>query len=162
MGVAPRSADINPGVRDFAMSVVFTSREIPNVDTYSGNLAQKGSYDSPGQIKLQLVPAYDGSVDCRINGRNGSRVLSSRINVDDGRWHTASCWRDGSRVGLTVDGTTTAATFDPGSISNNRAFRIGNKSKSADWTDQHFGSNDCTVYLIGDNARTRAADLTPC
>ncbi len=161
-GVAPRTADVNPGVGDFAMSLVFTSRDIPDGKGYSGNLVQKGRFGSPGQIKLQLVPAYNGSVNCRVAGRKGSRVLSSRINVDDGRWHTASCWREGSRVGLTVDGSTTAVTFDPGTISNNMALRIGNKSKSASWTDQHFGANDCTVYLIGDNARTRAADLTPC
>ena len=70
-GVARGTADKNPGAKDFAMSLVFTSRPIPTGVGYSGNLMQKGYFSSPGQVKMQLVPANGGTVNCRVKGGQG-------------------------------------------------------------------------------------------
>jgi hypothetical protein len=70
-GVARGTADKNPGAKDFAMSLVFTSRPIPTGVGYSGNLMQKGYFFSPGQVKMQLVPANGGTVNCRVKGGQG-------------------------------------------------------------------------------------------
>jgi hypothetical protein len=161
-GVARGTEDENPGTGDFAMSLVFTSRSIPAGAGYSGNLMQKGYSSSPGQVKLQLVPANGGTVSCRVKGGHGATFVDSNVNVDDGAWHTASCWREGTRIGLTVDGATRTEAFNAGAISNDQPVRIGNKSSAAGPSDQHFGANDCSVYLIGLNARTDATRLTPC
>jgi hypothetical protein len=161
-GVAYGTEAQNPGDQNFAMGVVFTSRPIPAGVGYSGNLMQKGWFSSPGQVKLQLVPDNGGTVNCVIKGADGTRILPSTVKVDDGDWHTARCWREGSRIGLTVDGVAEAETVDVGVISNNEPVRVGNKSDTADWTDQHFGANDCAVYLIGWDARADANRLIPC
>jgi hypothetical protein len=161
-GAARGTEDINPGTRDFAMSVVFTSRSIPEGVGYSGNLMQKGRSSDPGQMKLQLVPTNGGTVDCVVKGADGAIRLSSAVRVDDGRWHTASCWREGSQLGLTVDDLTQLRFVDVGSIYNTQPVRVGNKSATADSSDQHFGANDCSVYLLGANAKADAARLTPC
>jgi hypothetical protein len=161
-GVAEGTGNFNPGVADFAMSLVFTSRAIPSGVGYSGNLIQKGRSYSQGQVKLQLVPAHGGTVLCTVKGSDGARLLPSRVNVDDGKWHTASCWREGSRIGLTVDGVTRTDTLDVGTIASLEPVRVGNKSALAGASDQHVGANDCAVYLIGDNAKAAAARLTPC
>jgi hypothetical protein len=162
LGVARGTKDNNPGAGEFAMSVVFTSRSIPAGVGYSGNLMQKGDYSSPGQVKLQLVPANGGTVNCRVKGAYGATLLHSTVNVDEGAWHTASCWREGSRLGLTVDGVTQTDTYNAGPIRNDQPIRVGNKSSTADSSDQHFGANDCSVYLIGADAKADAARLTPC
>jgi hypothetical protein len=160
-GVARGTGD-NPGTEDFAMSVVFTSEEIPSGVGYSGKLMQKGRYDSPGQVKLQLAPANGGSVNCTVRGANGETLLRSGVTIDDGEWHTVSCWREGSRIGLTVDGLTRTDTFDAGMIVSREPVRVGNKSSATGALDQHLGANDCSVYLIGANARADAARLSPC
>ena len=162
-GVARGTADMNPGTRDFAMSLVFTSGAIPQGVGYSGNLMQKGRSYSGAQIKLQLVPAQHGTVKCTIEGfKQRVRLTSTVRRVDDGRWHTASCWRNGDLVGLTVDATTERRTITLGAITNSQPVRVGNKSRTAGAADQHFGANDCSVFVIGSHARAAAARRTPC
>jgi hypothetical protein len=161
-GVARGTGDMNPGARDFAMSLTFTVTAIPAGAYYSGNLMQKGRYGSPGQVKLQVATAHGGSVNCFVKGSSGEVLLPSGVRVDDGRWHTASCWREGSSLGLTVDGRTRTDTFNAGTIASREPVRVGNRSETGGASDQHFGANDCSVYLIGANARADAARLTPC
>ena len=119
-------------------------------------------HHSRGQVKLQLAPANGGSVNCTVRGFSGERLLRPGVNVDDGKWHAASCWREGARIGLTVDGTTRAGTFEAGMTVSREPVRVGNKSSSTGALDQHLGANDCSVYLIGANARADAARLSPC
>ncbi len=146
------SQNDNPGTQNFAMGLVFTTRPIPS-SNYSGNLMQKGRFGDAGQVKLQLVPASQGTVDCRIKGRSGARVITSTVNVDDGAWHTAVCWRAGSAVGVTVDGVVTSVTWSPGAISNTRKVVLGNKGASAGASDQFFGRADFATWVIDSNAR---------
>ncbi len=162
LGVALGTESQNPGADDFAMSETFTSQPIPAGVGYSGNVMQKGLFGDPGQIKMQLVPTNGGTVSCRIKGTNGAKMLGSRVLVGDGAWHTATCWREGASIGLTVDGVTKSVQWDPGSIANRKRVTIGNKSATADWTDQHLGSVDCSVYTIGAGARNEALSLINC
>lgn len=161
-GIAHGSESDNPGTSDFGMSVTFTSNPIPEGVGYSGNVIQKGLANKQGQVKISLVPSSGGTVACRIKGTNGYRTIGSKVIVDDGAWHKATCWRTGIMLGLTVDGITRTTTFNPGSIVTDQPLRIGNKLSTADWTDQHFGKTDCTAWVIGLNAREQALKLTPC
>ncbi len=158
LGKIATSAADNPGAADFAMGTVFTSDPIP-AKNYGGNVIQKGLFADPGQIKLQLSSKYGGSSNCRIKGVNGGRLIESTVNVDDGGWHYALCWKEGSQVGITVDGIDTVVAWNPGSISNSRIITIGNKSSTAGSRDQHYGRNDCSVYTIGLTARVDAEAL---
>jgi hypothetical protein len=151
-GTVANSKYDNPGNQNFAMGVVFTSKPIPS-KPYTGNLMQKGLFGDAGQVKLQLDPAYQGTVDCRIKGTAGAKIITSRVNVDDGAWHTAVCWRSGSLVGLTVDGVVTSLTWNPKTITNQRLVLLGNKGATADASDQHFGRTDFATWVIDPDAR---------
>ena len=153
LGVVAHSADDNPGSSGFAMGVVFTSKPIPNSDSYSGNLMQKGLFGDPGQVKLQLVSPAQGTVDCRIKGTRGARVITSKVTVDDGAWHTAVCWRTASAVGVTVDGVVTSIGWDPGAVRNARRLTLGNKTATAGSSDQHVGRTDFATWVVDPDAR---------
>jgi hypothetical protein len=160
-GVVAHSEDANPGTGDFAMGVTFTSD--PIADATSGNIMQKGLANKQGQVKISLNPTLGGRTFCRVKGTNGYKILKSKVvEVDDGGWHTAICWREGTTVGLTVDGITVSLVFDPGSVTTTLPIRIGNKSATAGYTDQHFGMNDCSVWALGAGARALAVGSTPC
>ncbi len=152
-GTVGSSTNDNPGTQNFAMGLVFTTRPIPSTN-YGGNLMQKGLFGDPGQVKLQLVPAYQGTVNCRIKGTSGAKIITSTVNVDDGAWHTAVCWRAGNVVGVTVDGVVKSLNWTPGSISNRRNLLLGNKGSTADASDQHFGRTDYATWVIDPNARS--------
>lgn len=149
--VAGSKAD-NPGTQNFALGIVFTTQPIPT-GNYTGNLMQKGLFGDPGQVKLQLVPAAHGTVNCRIKGTSGARIITSTVTVDDGGWHTAACWRNGSVVGVTVDGVVTSSNWNPGSVTNQRSLTLANKGTNADASDQHFGRTDFATWVIAPNAR---------
>jgi hypothetical protein len=154
LGTAANTRYDNPGTQNFAMGIVFTSQPIPDTRSYSGNLMQKGLFGDPGQVKLQLVPAAHGTVNCRIKGTAGARIVTSTVDVDDGAWHTAVCWRSGSMVGVTVDGVATTAAWSPGSVSNARYLTLGNKTPAAGASDQHVGRTDFATWVIDTNARS--------
>lgn len=156
LGVVANSGDDNPGTNNFAMGIVFTSKSIPNSDRYTGNLMQKGLFGDSGQVKLQLVSAAQGSVDCRIKGTRGARVITSKVNVDDGARHMAVCWRAGAAVGITVDGAVTSVNWDPGSVRNSKRLTVGNKSAAGGSSDQHFGRTDFVTWVI-DRMRGRSS-----
>jgi hypothetical protein len=154
LGTAANSQHDNPGTQNFALGIVFTTLPIPNTSSYSGNLMQKGLFGDPGQVKLQLVSPAQGTVNCRIKGTAGARVITSAVNVDDGGWHTAVCWRAGSVVGVTVDGVVTSQPWAPGSVSNSKHLTLGNKSAAAGAADQHFGRTDFATWVIDPDARS--------
>lgn len=152
LATVSNSQNDNPGTQNFALGLVFTTRPIPSRD-YSGNLMQKGLFGDAGQVKLQLSTSNQGTVDCRIKGRSGAKIIVSTVNVDDGAWHSAVCWRAGSAVGVTVDGVVTSATWSPGAISNTRNLVLGNKGANAGASDQLFGRVDFATWVIDPNAR---------
>ena len=75
------------------------------------------------------------------------------MNVDEGAWHTAVCWRAGNVVGITVDGVVTSVTWNPGAISNTRNVVLGNKTATAGAVDQLFGRVDFATWVIDPGAR---------
>ncbi len=142
----------NPGTQNFALGLVFTTRPIPSRN-YGGNLMQKGLFGDPGQVKLQLDTASQGTVNCRVKGTSGAKLIVSTVNVDNGAWHTAVCWRAGNVVGITVDGVVTSVPWNPGAISNTRNVVLGNKTASAGAVDQLFGRVDFATWVIDPSAR---------
>jgi hypothetical protein len=78
-------------------------------------------------------------------------VTSSVTGVDDAGWHTATCWRAGSQVGVTVDEVTTASTGSVGDLSNSRQLTIGAKSVTSS-SDQFIGDIDYFAFATGDGA----------
>ncbi|MEO8330357.1 MAG: LamG-like jellyroll fold domain-containing protein [Candidatus Nanopelagicales bacterium] len=151
MGDSPSKTDLNPSTKGFAVTTVFKlPGDISNVPD-TPNIVQKGFFNDPGQWKMQLKPST-AIVQCRFKGTTKAVLLSSQVQgVDDGAWHTSTCWRDGTQLGVTVDGVTTQITANVGSIASGRSLRVGAKSLSAA-TDQFTGSLDYVAVAVGPNA----------
>jgi hypothetical protein len=92
------------------------------------------------------------SIQCRFKGTRTHYLLTSGVTgVDDGAWHTATCWRTGGVVGVTVDGVAVQHLVDVGDITNRRALHVGGKALTAA-TDQFPGVLDYVAVAIGPGA----------
>ena len=160
LGTSPSKSDLNPGGREFAVSTVFKLPGDTAALPDTPNIVQKGYFSDPGQWKMQLKPdrAY---IQCRFKGTLAAKLVSSSVvGIDDGAWHTATCWRSAKVVGVTVDGVTNQASVDVGDISSGRPLRVGAKSLSAP-TDQFAGSLDYVAVAVGDGAAALSRSAAP-
>lgn len=147
----PTKSDLNPVGREFAVTVVFRLPGDTSALPDTPNLAQKGFWGDAAQWKMQLKPDV-AAIQCRFKGTLGARLLTSTVTgVDDTAWHTATCWRAGGKVGVTVDGIDTSATVSVGDITNSRQMLIGAKSLTSS-TDQFTGDIDYVAVAMGDGA----------
>jgi hypothetical protein len=98
--IVPDSAALDPGTRDYAVTVRLRT-------TYQfGNIIQKGQATvSGGNFKLQIPR---GIVQCLFRGSIGSRLVSAPRAINDGRWHTVRCERTGTGLTLAIDGSVVA------------------------------------------------------
>ena len=102
-------ARLNPGTRDFAITIRFRT-------THSyGNMIQKGQANTPGGNFKWEIPK--GRLLCLFRGFNSKgqqqtlRVRSPEdALLNDGVWHTVRCERTGAGVTMTIDGTTSLST----------------------------------------------------
>lgn len=147
----PSKPDLNPVGREFAVTVVFRIAGDTSALTDTPNLAQKGFYGDTAQWKMQLKPDT-AAVQCRFKGTLRAWLITSSVDgVDDGLWHTATCWRSGGQVGVTVDGRDVPKTVSVGDISNSRPLLIGAKSLTSA-SDQFTGEIDYVAVAMGDGA----------
>ena len=156
----PHKTDLNPDGREFAVTVVFRVPTDTSTLTDTPNLAQKGLWGDEAQWKVQLKPE-NAAVQCRFKGSLGTRLLTSSVtDVDDGDWHTATCWRSAAQIGVTVDGVDTSAKAATGIIANSRPMFIGAKSLSSS-TDQFTGDIDYVALAVGDEAAQLSRQAAP-
>jgi len=151
MGSTATQADLNPGKRDFAVTVVFRIPTDTSQVNDTPNMAQKGFYNDAAQWKMQLEPK-SAAIMCRFKGSMGAKLLTSSFTgVDDNTWHTATCWRKSGVLGVTVDGTATTSNANVGDISNSRPMQIGAKSLTST-SDQFSGDIDYMSLAVGQGA----------
>ncbi len=150
-GSTPDDADLNPDGREFAVTVVFRLPADTSALPDTPNMAQKGTFGDEGQWKMQLKPG-PASVQCRFKGTLGAVLLTSTVtDLDDAAWHTSTCWRSGSTVGVTVDGVETTISTATGTITNTRRMLVGNKTLRSS-TDQFPGEIGYVAVATGDGA----------
>jgi hypothetical protein len=135
----------NPGKEPFALTVTF--RATQDVTSGSPNVAQHGSFNESGQIKVQLAPG--GRAGCRIKGDRAAFLFyHPTANVNDNDWHTIICARNGNELSVTVDGSTfsPAGKENPGAIAvPNEPFRFAQKLTGMT-PDQFFGDIEFASY----------------
>jgi laminin G domain protein len=130
------SDELNPGTRDFAVTVRLRT-------TYQfGNIIQKGQATvRGGNFKMQIP---NGIVECVFRGANGTMLVASTHRLNDGQWHTVRCDRGYDGLELTVDGSPDAARRGwTGVIENDWPLAIGGKT---DCDQVHVGCD----YYAGD------------
>ncbi|WP_432824207.1 laminin G domain-containing protein [Dactylosporangium sp. CA-092794] len=121
LATVPSAADLNPGDRDYAVTVRLRTQY------HFGNIVQKGQATvEGGNFKLQIP---NGIVQCLFRGDRGTVIVSSRSRLNDGAWHTVRCERTGTGLALTVDGTVEARRAGrTGYIANAWPLSIGGKT----------------------------------
>jgi hypothetical protein len=92
---------LDPGGADFSFGATFQLDKASSGSAADNgdNLVQSGSFDSPGQFKIQLdhdVPS------CRVKGADGEAFVKADSPIDTGAWYTVTCERHGSDLELTV------------------------------------------------------------
>jgi hypothetical protein len=165
LGTATRDTVGNPGRRPFAVSATLKSRPLPAISGYSPNVAQKGHYDDRGQWKMETRLQRGHPVaSCRLKGTTGYGRITDRRStaLDNGRWHTVTCWRVPGRYGITVDGVTTSRRGELGAISSGRPLTTGSKGSRAGIGDQFRGVLDCIVVVTGSRPRQLATQRSHC
>jgi hypothetical protein len=114
------NSSLNPGTRDFAVTIRY--RTTHNF----GNVIQKGQSGSKGGYFKFQQPG--GIMSCLFRGSAGSAAVTSKTALNDGQWHTVRCERTATQVTMTVDGVLAGTTkHATGSISNNVPLTIGGK-----------------------------------
>jgi hypothetical protein len=126
--VMVNSSQLNPGTRDYAVTIRFRT-------THSaGNMIQKGQAGAPGGYFKWEIP--NGILKCQFTSKINGTVIANRsvkspsfMPLNDGVWHTVRCEKT-DRVTMTIDGTTVVqssrATWGP--ISNDVPLTISGKS----------------------------------
>lgn len=146
-----------PEASEVAVTAVLRSL-VPKPFKDTPNVLQDGLFGDPSQVKMQLAKTTKGEAQCRFKGSLGAILLNGpSVAVNDGAWHTVTCWRQGATVGVTVDAKTTTAVFDVGSISPIRPMTVAARGLlQGDLSDQFIGDIDAVVWAAGDGARSAA------
>ncbi len=92
---------LDPGAADFTFGASFSLDEKSSgSDADNGdNLVQRGTFDSPGQFKIQID---HGVPSCRILGEAGEVFVKAEGPVDPASWYAVTCERTSSEVTLKV------------------------------------------------------------
>jgi concanavalin A-like lectin/glucanase superfamily protein len=116
----PDRADLDPGTRDYAVTMRFRTTG------KFGNVVQKGQATvAGGNYKIQIP---NGIVQCYYRGSAGGILISSPRKLNDGNWHTARCARTRKGVELSIDGKLAASrSGSTGTIANTWPVTIGGK-----------------------------------
>jgi hypothetical protein len=120
---------LNPGSRDYAVTVRFRTR------SSSGNMLQKGQALTPGGYFKFEIPG--GRAYCLFTSRDsqgnlrGQKDARSPQRLNDGAWHTVRCEKRADQVIMTVDGSTVVRSpvGRIGPIANSLPLSIGGKSQ---------------------------------
>ncbi len=122
--VQVNNSALNPGNRDFAITIRFrTTRDF-------GNVLQKGQHGAKGgYYKLELP---HGKLTCLfrgvVNGTLVGKTVNSGVPLNDGQWHNVTCLRTATQITMTIDGTKTRrANAVTGAINNTVPLTIGGK-----------------------------------
>jgi tellurite resistance-related uncharacterized protein len=120
LDTVPHDDRLNPGTRDFAVTVrIWTKQNF-------GNIVQKGQSGAAGGYWKFEQPK--GRVTCLFRGSQDSVAVKSDVLVNDQKWHTIRCERDARGLTMTIDGVhVTRRSAQPGNIANNRPITIAGK-----------------------------------
>ena len=140
----------------FGASFMLDSESSGSKGDNGDNLLQRGSFDSPGQFKIQID---HGVPSCRVLGDEGEVFLKAGTAISPDVWYAVTCERDGSQVSISVTqygerGQTWTATGPTGHLTfGNLPLAVGGKVSSEGLPvasgDQFNGAVDDVFLQIG-------------
>jgi hypothetical protein len=140
------AANLNPGNSNisFTAHVNFVSHPVATSDY---GVVRKG----PGRgqhYKMELKPNSTRTrtrARCSFKGSSGKTTITKGPNLING-WHTITCFKDSTQIGVIVDGRTFTKPITIGSITNTSPVTIG---RNEDGDDQYHGNMDEVSITIG-------------
>ena len=137
------AVNLNPGKASFEWGATI---ELQRREATTGqNIIQKGTFDGPGQWKLQVDNAA-GQPSCKISGFAGTRRRTARVvssqSVADGHRHQVTCRRTSGKLDIIVDGVIRGSTSSVTLVmSNSSPVTIGARNLEKN-NDQFYGRLD--------------------
>lgn len=131
-------ARLDPGSADLRMTVRLRSSTRGDY-----NVLQKGQARTKGgHYKFEL---HYGVPACQFGGSRGRGYVAWRSSISDGSWHSVTCSKSASRIGISVDdaaSVTKGVTI--GTIANSKPLSIGGKAycRPASGVDCDYFSGD--------------------
>jgi hypothetical protein len=132
MAVVPDSPTLNPGTRDFSFTVQIQTTIVPASGTDYDILRKGLATSTGGDYKVELIRSSGkAKAFCVIRDANGKQAaLTGKTNLADGKLHTITCARSGTKLTLKVDSLSTLKKkgIAVRSIDNASSLVIGAKS----------------------------------
>ena len=142
----PSSEELNPGKRNFALSVWVKFRTAPTGHETIDIIRKGLSFTRTGEYKLEII--YGGVIRCTTKDDDGReyRISGWARPVTDGRWHHVGCARTRTSWTVRVDGWSRSKPARLGAISNAMPLSIGSKYGLE---DAHAGRVDDVRLRVG-------------
>jgi hypothetical protein len=129
VAVVPDTPDLNPDGKDVTITAVISFTRIPPSHDY--DIVRKKPAGVKGmQYRMEIMGT--GKAKCFFTGDNGNAAITARPVLNDGEFHTISCTKTSTTIGVTVDGKAKTKNVTIGSISNGQSVSIGAKAGGGD------------------------------
>jgi hypothetical protein len=127
VAVVPDTTALNPFGANVTITAVISFTQIPAIDY---DIVRKKPTGKSLQYKMEINRA--GRAKCFFTGDTGNSAITARPVLNDGKFHTITCTKTSSTIGVTVDGKAKTKSVTIGSISNAQAISIGAKAGGGD------------------------------
>ena len=125
----PDGTTLSPGSQDITItaSIAFLTR--PPAHDY--DIVRKKPAGVKGmQYRMEIMAT--GKAKCFFTGDSGNAAITAKPVLNDGQFHTISCTKTSSTIGITVDAKAKTKNVVIGSIVNATDISIGAKLPSGD------------------------------
>jgi hypothetical protein len=124
----PDGTTLSPGTQDITItaSVAFSNRPGHDYDI----VRKKPAGVKGMQYRMEIMST--GKAKCFFTGDTGNAAIIAKPVLDDGQFHTITCTKTSSTIGITVDAKAKTKNVVIGSIVNATDISIGAKLPSGD------------------------------
>jgi len=119
---------LSPGSQDIRITASVAFTKLPPEHDYDIVRKKPAGVAGP-QYRMEII--FTGKAKCFFTGDTGNAAIGLPV-PNDGRFHTITCRKTSSTIGVTVDGETKTKNIVIGSIVNATDISIGAKLPSGD------------------------------
>jgi hypothetical protein len=119
---------LSPGSQDIAITARISFTKLPRHDY---DIVRKKPAGTTGpQYRMEIMST--GKAKCFFTGDKGNSSITANPVLNNGQFHTITCKKTSSTIGVTVDGKAKTRSVVVGSIVNRTDISIGAKLPSGD------------------------------
>lgn len=124
----PDGMTLNPGSQDITITASLSFSNRPGHDY---DIVRKKPAGVKGmQYRMEIMST--GKAKCFFTGDSGNAAITAKQVLSDGQFHTITCTKTSSTIGITVDAKAKTKNVVIGSIANATDISIGAKLPSGD------------------------------